>query len=317
MKISEMTVGTKFTGFYILKSAALKTTTTGKPFLSAVIFDNSGTIEAKMWDYTGPLSSEDEGKVIKIMGMVSEFKGSLQVTVERLRLAAEDDPFSLADLVPTAPIDTSDAMLGVENMLQRIPDDDYRKISLAVLEKYREKFMSMPAAKAVHHAFLGGLLMHTYNMMRTAQFMTQLYGEIINESLLIAGTFLHDFAKIHEFSTSEIGLVTDYSVKGCLLGHLVMGAMELQELGKNLSIPEEKLTLLQHMILSHHGEPEFGAAVECQCAESELLSYIDRIDSRMEIYAETFEKTPAGTFSEKVFALDGKRLYNHATGEKL
>lgn len=105
-------------------------------------------------------------------------------------------------------------------------------------------------------------------------------------------------------------MVTDYSMKGQLLGHLVMGAEEVAEISKELDIEEEKAVLLQHMVLSHHGEPEFGAAVKPMCAESELLSYIDMIDSRMEIYRETLEDINIGEFSNRVFALE-KRIFRH------
>ena len=105
-------------------------------------------------------------------------------------------------------------------------------------------------------------------------------------------------------------MVTDYSMKGQLLGHLVMGAEEVAKISKELDIDGEKAVLLQHMVLSHHGEPEFGAAVKPMCAESELLSYIDMIDSRMEIYRETLENMNSGEFSNRIFALE-KRVYRH------
>ena len=127
---------------------------------------------------------------------------------------------------------------------------------------------------------------------------------------LLCATLLHDMAKEREFVFSQLGLATDYSVKGQLLGHLVMGAQEAAETAQRLGVPEEKSVLLQHLILSHHGEPEFGAAVRPMCIEAELLSYLDLIDSRMEIYTENLENTPAGTFSGKIYAID-KKIYNH------
>ena len=147
-------------------------------------------------------------------------------------------------------------------------------------------------------------------MLQTADFLAGMYESVIDRSLLIAGTLLHDFAKCEEFTTSPLGLVTDYSVKGVLLGHLVMGAHEVANVAVSLNIPEEKSVLLQHLILSHHGEPEFGAAVKPMCAESELLSFIDMIDSRMEIYRETLQEVPAGEFSKRIFALD-RSIYHH------
>jgi 3'-5' exoribonuclease len=179
-----------------------------------------------------------------------------------------------------------------------------------MLQEYGEQVRTIPAAKSVHHSFLNGLLMHTLSMLKAADFLAAQYSEVIDRNLLIAGTLLHDFAKCDEFTTSPLGLVTDYSVKGQLLGHPVMGAQAVACAAAKLNIPEEKSALLQHMILSHHGEPEYGAAVRPVCAESELLSYIDMIDSRMEIYRETLSETPVGEFSQRIFALD-RKVYHH------
>jgi 3'-5' exoribonuclease len=152
-------------------------------------------------------------------------------------------------------------------------------------------------------------------MLRIADFLaTEIYPTVVNRSLLLAGTLLHDFGKEKEYDFSELRLVTDKSVEGMLVGHLVLGAEEVGEVGRKLGIPEEKLLLLRHMLLSHHGTPEFGAAVIPSTAEAELLSYIDLLDSRMEIYAETFETLEPGRFSDKVFSLD-KKIYNHGLRE--
>ena len=131
---------------------------------------------------------------------------------------------------------------------------------------------------------------------------------MINRDLLLAGTLLHDIAKIREFRLSSLGMVKDYSVEGQLLGHLVMGAQEIAEVAAELNIPQEKSVLLQHLVLSHHGEPEFGAAVRPMCAEAELLHLIDMMDSRMEIYAETLAEMEPGSFSGRIFALE-KKIY--------
>ena len=162
----------------------------------------------------------------------------------------------------------------------------------------------------LHHGFVGGLLMHTAYMVKAAAFYAGLY-PAVDRSLLLAGTLLHDFCKCEEFVTSTLGLVAEYSLKGQLVGHLVLGAEAVSRVAASLGVPEEKSVLLQHMILSHHGEPEFGAAVRPMCIEAELLSYLDLIDSRMEIYTEAMEETPVGTFSGRIFALD-KRIYHHA-----
>ncbi len=247
---------------------------------------------------------------MEVQGLLQEYRGALQVKIEKSRLASEEDPYDLMELVPSAPIDLNNAYARVQSLVQSIADSDYQAVCLEILRRHADGFRQMPAAKSVHHSFLGGLLMHTSYMMCMADYLAKLYGTVIQRDLLVAGTLLHDMAKLEEFVTTQTGLVSEYSLKGQLLGHLVMGAQEISEICRELGTPEEKSLLLQHMLLSHHGVPEFGAAVVPQCAEAELLYYIDSIDSRMEIYRENLEKTPVGTFSPRIFALD-KKIYHH------
>lgn len=311
LPIARMARGIDIGGFYLLKSAFPKVTVSGKPFLTAVLADESGTIEAKVWDYSGPIGERDAGKVIKVRGSVSDYRGALQVTVDKLRLAAEDDHVDVSRLVRVAPIDRAGAYADITRLVSTLEDADYRAVCEEMLHRHEDAFRTIPAAKSVHHSFLSGLLMHTYNMLRLADFLAAQYADSVDRSLLLAGTLLHDFGKEREFTFSELGLVTDYSTKGQLLGHLVMGAQETAEVAEMLGIPEEKSVLLQHLLLSHHGEPEFGAAVLPQCAEAELLSLIDQIDSRMEIYREALAPLKSGEFSQRIFALDNRRIYKH------
>ena len=309
-RISAIAPGDEVEGYYILKAANPKVAANGKPFLTGALSDKTGTIELKVWDYPGPLGTGDEGKVVKVRGTAGEYRGTVQFTAGRIRLAAEDDPVDVAALVPTAPIDRTAAMDELRRWAASIEDGDYRAVAEEMLDAHGEALAAIPAAKSVHHAFLGGLLMHTANMMKIADFLAGMYPETIDRSLLLCGTLLHDMAKEREFVFSQLGLATDYSVKGQLLGHLVMGAQEAAETAQRLGVPEEKSVLLQHLILSHHGEPEFGAAVRPLCAEAELLSLIDSVDSRMEIYRETYETMELGTFSPRIFALE-KKIFRH------
>ena len=310
--IAEMHTGDDVEGFYVLKDAFLKTTAAGKPFLSGVLADRSGVIDLKVWDYSGPIGArpEDIGRVVKIRGQVSEFKGAPQLTAGRIRMADGNDQYDVSALVPVAPIDPDERLQEIRRLIDSMEDADYQSVARTMLERHLEAFRSIPAAKSVHHSFLSGLLMHTSNMLRLADYLSGLYAGIIDRSLLLTGTLLHDFAKEREFTFSGLGMVTDYSLSGQLIGHLVMGAQEVQQCAESLGLPQEKSLLLQHMILSHHGEPDFGAAVRPMCAEAELLSLIDLVDSRMEIYAEALQELPEGTFSGRIFALD-KKIYRH------
>lgn len=308
--IADMQVDDSVEGFYVLKNAYPKTASNGKPYLSAVISDKSGIMEIKVWDYPGPITGADAGKVVKLRGEVTEYRGMIQMTVSRIRLADDRDRYDVSSLLPMAPIDIDETLKFVEAMIASIDDYPYRTVCEEMLRRKADAFRTIPAGKSVHHSFLGGLLMHTANMLRIADFLSGLYPDVIDRSLLIAGTFLHDLAKDEEFALSELGEVTDYSVKGQLIGHLVLGAEEVAEICRELGVSEDRSVLLQHLILSHHGEPDFGAAVRPLCAEAELLSLIDSVDSRMEIYSEAMDGLSDGEFSPKVFALD-KKVFRH------
>ena len=311
-RMIDLQIGDSFTDYFVISDIHVRSDRNGRPFLTSVLSDSSGSLPAKMWDYGGPLSEEDNARIVKVQGAVTEFNGSLQITIRQLRAADDRDAghFRTEDLVPCAPIDTERALADVRELTESIGDPDYRRAARAMLDRHMEAFRTIPAAKSVHHEYLHGLLMHTAYMLRTADYLADLYSHIIDRSLLLAGTLLHDLAKDREFSLSPLGLVSGYSVSGDLLGHLYLGAQETAEICRELNVPEEKSVLLQHMILSHHGDPEFGACIPPRCAESELLSLIDRIDSRMEIYTKACESVPEGSFSAPVFSL-GKTVYHH------
>ena len=308
--VADFQIGDVIEGFYVLKDASSKTTANGRPYLQCQISDRSGFLTAFYWDYPGPVSPENIGQVVKVRGEVTEFRGSHQLTGHRIRLATERDTFDRSKLVPTAPIDVEQRMDEIRAIVASMEDADYRRICEEMLARHGDAFATIPAGKTVHHSFVSGLLMHTSNMLRTADFLSGIYPDLIDRSLLLAGTLLHDFGKREEFLFSELGLATGYAVKGQLIGHLVMGAQEVAQIAAELNVPEEKSVLLQHMLLSHHGQPEFGAAAVPMCAEAELLSEIDLMDSRMEIYAESLAEVPVGAFSNRIFSLE-KKIYHH------
>jgi len=309
--IDKFVINEDVAGVYLLRNCAIKTSANGSSFLACSLSDNSGSIDAKFWNYTGPVgvSAADDGRPVIVRGKVGEFKGVNQLTLSSIRYAEEGE-YDKKDLVAVAPIDITEAGKKIRGLVNSISDLDYKSICEVILERHGKAFSVWPAAKSVHHSFVSGLMMHTYNMLLLAEFLAEQYKNVLDRDLLIAGTLLHDFAKTKELGISQLGIVTDYTVKGQLLGHLVMGAQEIAEVAEELGVPEGKSVLLQHMILSHHGEPEFGSAVVPMCAEAEMLHLIDLIDSRMEIYKETLNSMETDTFSERIFALE-KKIFKH------
>lgn len=311
MPIREMQPGDELEGFYILSQSEPRTSKTNKPYLSGRLADSSGDIEFKIWDYAGPLGAADAGTIVKIRGVAGEYQGKPQLTVRRIRPASEDDEFDLSALVPVAPIDRNAALEEIRAVISSFTDEDYRALASAMLDRHSDTFSLYPAAKSMHHSFVSGLLMHTLSMLRLADMIAGQYPEVIDRDLLLTGVLLHDFAKAREFDLSPLGLVADYSAEGQLLGHLYMGAKDAAETAAELGVPEDKSLLVQHMIVSHHGVREYGAITVPAIAEAELLSYLDLIDSRMEIYRETLADVSPGQFSKPVPALDRRRLYRH------
>ena len=314
--LRELAPGDRFCGCYLLQSAQSAVTGQGKPYLKFTLADRSGEIQGKLWDYAGPVGAADAGRIVRASGRVETWQDAPQALLEDLSLAEEDDEVDLSRLVPSAPRDPG-AMLGyVERTLSELEDADYRAVCLAVLARHRDAFASFPGSKSMHHGFLHGLLMHTANMMLAANKLAAVYSDVVDRSLLLAGVFLHDIGKLAEYETSELGLVSEYSREGQMLGHLVLGAEEVGAAAREAGIPEEKRMLLQHLICSHHGRPEFGTIVTPKCAEAELLANLDMIDSRMEMYRKAFEETPKGTFSrQKIYGLNNSAVYRPSKKE--
>ena len=311
--LKDVPCGENFEGFYLLKTYATQKKADGKDYFRVDVADRSGQVHGVCWEDPARFSvtAKSVGAIVHLKGTMGEYRDVPQIRVFSIRQAIEADEsaYDAGDIVDCAPIDVEAAAREVLDMLGSIADDEYRLVAKTIYSAIEAKFTTIPAGKTVHHSFRAGLLMHTWNMMKLACTVAEIYGALIDRSLLLCATFLHDIAKIQEFELSDLGLVKDYSKQGQLLGHLYMGAVEVQKICEKLQVSGEKSLLLQHLILSHHGEPEKGAVVHPKCAEAEALHMIDLLDSRLEIYAEECEQLDLGQFSaKKNWALDHRVL---------
>ena len=184
--IRALAAGDRFSGYYLLKNVQRAVTSGGKPYLNLRLADLSGELPGRVWEYYGPLGPSDAGRCVWVSGRVETYQNALQAVLEEIRPADETDDVDLAALVPSAPHDPARMLAYVESTLQKLPDGDYSAVCLAMLERHRAAFAALPGAKMLHHAFLHGLLMHTANMMRQADFLARVYPEVIDRSLLIA-----------------------------------------------------------------------------------------------------------------------------------
>lgn len=302
-------------GCYILDELRYRTTMNGKPFVSGKLSDASGSIDFVMWEDC-PLSHEDVGKIIYVDAWVSQYKGALQATLSGAHLATGQElaVLDMNKLIPIAPINIERAYYEIgDALVGYLFESKYAQIALGLLMDHKDLITRCPAAKSVHHAFGGGWVMHVHHMLKLAQHICDLYGERyhIDCALLLAGVVLHDIGKLREFTLNEYGLVKQYSDEGKLLGHSALGVLMVEEKAKELNVPKEMLLPLQHMILSHHGKAEFGAAVEPMCIEAQILTYLDGLDSRMEMCRCALDKTEKGQFSDLIRALN-KQIYRVA-----
>jgi len=298
-------------GFCIIKALEKKSTVKGIPYLDMILADSAGEISAKFWDYKEELQGNFEvGQLVWTRGTVSEYNGADQLRVERLRPVAESDEVSIADFVPSAEYSGEEMLREITAVIEFIKDKDIKLLTASVIDEYKDKLLYWPAAFKLHHAYRCGLLYHTLSILRLAQGVCRVY-PFVNSDLLFAGVILHDIAKTGEFEVPETGIASGYTTDGSLVGHLVRGAMAVEKIGTQLNTPKELLMLIEHMIISHHGEPEFGAAVRPMFLEAELLAELDLMDSRIYEIAQAVEDVAGGEFTARQWALDNRKLYNH------
>lgn len=301
--------------FLLIKSVESKTSSKGDAYLDMVLSDKTGEISAKLWSYVPALHGEYEaGDIVKIRGTVSVYNGNDQLRIEKIRLSVDSDNVHADDFVKSSDYSGEKMFDELYSIANSFKDSDLKAIVTTVLEDNKEALLFWPAAFKLHHAIRSGLLMHTLSIVRLAQKVCEVY-PFVDKDLLLAGAMLHDISKVSEYAIASSGLATGYTAKGNLVGHLVEGAFVIKATAEKLGINSESVMLLQHMVLSHHNEPEFGAAVRPMFIEAELLSQLDMMDARMYEMKEVTESTEKNDFSGRIWSMDNRKLYNHGRNE--
>ena len=306
MYLSDIKRDDRFEGYLIVRSAEQRASANGKNYLDMTLADKSGSINAKMWD--GTVQPPLAGSIVKVRATGNEFNGRMQLRVEKIRAAESRDQVDMSALIPCAPRDPNEMLGEVVRAADHIADPDLRRITCELLDRSGDKLLTFPAAKQMHHAERSGLLHHTTTMLRAANAIMSVYPQL-NASLLIAGVIVHDLAKIDEMDADTLGLVSDYSVDGKLIGHIVRGVVNIQLAAEKTKANPGKALLLQHMVLSHHGIPEYGSPLAPKFPEAEVLNTIDTLDARLYEMDEALSRAIPGGFSEKVWGLDNRQLY--------
>lgn len=298
-------------GYCLIKSVEKKLTAKGVPYLDLTLADNGGEINAKLWDYKeSPSNQFNKFDFVKVRGTYVPFNDTMQFRVERIRAVLPEDNVMIEDYVPSACLTGETMLAEIEKIVASFSDEELKKLVSAVIAEYRERLIYWPAAKNLHHAVRSGLLMHTLSILRLTASVCKIY-RFVNYDLLCSGAILHDIAKIEEIEVSSTGIASEYTARGNLLGHLVMGAMAIDRIGRANGISDETLTLVEHMLISHHGTPEFGAAKLPMFIEAELLSELDLMDARLYEMHQAVEAVETGAFTPRQWALENRNLYNH------
>lgn len=298
-------------GFCLVKSVEQKTSSKGDTYLDFTLGDSTGDINGKLWRYNiaehGEYKAND---IVKVRGTISQYNGTDQLRIERIRIAIEQDNVHIEDFVRTSGYSSEQMFDELFNIANAFSDSDLKRIVTTVLTDNRNALLYWPAAYKLHHALRGGLLMHTLSIVRVCEGICNVY-PFIDRELLLSGAILHDIAKIQEFDVNDAGIADGYTVEGNLLGHLAMGATQIDRYAEKLGIDRRVSVLLQHMVLSHHGEPEFGAAVRPMFIEAEILSEVDLMDARIYEMREAVSETKPNDFSGRLWVLDNRKLFNH------
>ena len=302
-------------GFWLIKTVDRKTNVKGAPYLDMMLCDKDGEISAKLWDYSElEHGTFDAGELITVRATVTQFNGADQLRIEKIRKVTAADGVNISDFVPTAEY-SGEMMLGaIMNAIAAVKDDELKTLTYALVKEREKEILTWPAAFKLHHAIRGGLLYHTLSILKLSEGVCMLYPSV-DKDLLTCGIIVHDLCKIDEFDLNPAGLVSAYSVRGELLGHLVMGAMKIEQKAIELGISREKAMLLEQMVISPHGEPDFGAAVRPMFLEAEILSQLDTLDATIYEITSAVGEVKEGEFTGRMWALDNRKLFNHGRKE--
>lgn len=306
MFINEFKTDQEISMFLLLDNVVRGIATSGKAYLTLYLKDKTGSIDGKIWE----VKEEDSenlkaGKMIYVEGTLLDYRGKLQLKIRNYRMATDEDNIDIQDYIQIAPV-PKDVMINELNyFLKEIGNDNLRTVTIELLNKYKKQFVSYPAAKSMHHDFYSGLIYHTTTMLKIAKALVAIYPSL-NKDLLYSGIILHDLGKTIELS-GPVG--TTYTLEGELLGHIVIMSDEVARMADKLGIEAEEIILLRHMILAHHGKYEFGSPKLPMIKEAEIIHFIDNIDARMMMFEKNLANVEPGTFSDKLFCLEGRHFY--------
>lgn len=308
IKLADTVKDQTFEGFLIVKSASKRTNKNGDPYLDINLADDSQEMNGKVWNSNEP--APPSGAVMKVRAVITEYNGRLQLKIEKMRASVPSDMVDLSQLVKAAPRPADTMFKEIMDIVSAMQNPVLKSLTAELLNRAAEKIQYYPAAQSMHHAERSGLLHHLTDMLQAARAICACY-PYLDVDLVLSGVIVHDLGKLTEMDANALGVVNEYTKEGLLLGHIVTGVSDLRDAAKSLGMnpDDEYPLLLSHMVLSHHGIPEYGSPRMPMFPEAEVLNWLDVLDSRLYEMREAQLRTRQGGFSDKVFALD-RRVYH-------
>lgn len=289
---------------FLVNNVTKGITTKGSNYLNIILQDTSGTIEAKKWEVEiGDEEIIKVGNIIRVEGDILIYKSGIQLRINKVEII-NDSELDISQFVPSAPISRNELQKTLFEYVEKISNKEVKMVVEEVIKNHYISLSTYPAATKNHHEYASGLLYHTTSMLKVAEALSGIYK--VNTSFLYAGIILHDIGKTIELSGP---ILPKYTTAGKLIGHISIINSEVAKVCEQLAVSGETSILLQHMVLSHHGQYEFGSPVLPMTKEAELLNFIDNIDSRMNAIDKALSGIDEGEFTPRQFALEDRNFY--------
>src|SRR5215472_3416894 len=305
------------TSSFVVVSKQAKPKKSGELYLALVLADRTGHMEAKMWDNVADhINCFEQDDFFKVRGLINKFNGRFQLTLHKVR-SLEDSEVEFDDYLPRTTKDVDALWRTLGEFVAGMNDPHLRALLQAFMAdpQVEHAYKNAPAAKSLHHAFIGGLLDHVVSLFQLCDLACRNYAAMIDRDLLLTGAFLHDIGKVHELTFARS---FTYTTRGQLLGHMII---ELEMLQQKLALlpgfPEEYKTLIEHLIISHHGKYEFGSPKMPMFPEALMLHYLDDLDSKMESMRAHFQREPDAEWTTYNSSMERPLLNSRKYLEKL
>lgn len=304
MKIADLVVGNACEITLVVKSATARETRAKKPYLALEFYDGTDTINGNYWDWaSGNIPAVNT--ILDVRGQVTEWQGNKQLNVSSLKTNKD---VHISAFMPTSGVDVMQTYKDAYDLMCQVYDDALRTIALGALDELRQLWITVPGAKAMHHAYIGGTLVHSYGVAKLAKAIAANVPEA-NADLCVVGGMLHDLGKL--FTYTMDGISIGMSDEGMLYEHVFMGAEFVgnfadSHVDLDSGTNELKVRLLRHIILSHHGKLEYGSPVLPMCIEAHIVSAADMLDASIEQVRTAARKAGKAAWTDKIYPLGNR-----------